>query len=60
MKLFHRHTFDPSGWKQVSVVSVVEHDIISYKEYQRGEVFLYSNTCKECGDLVFRRVREIE
>ena len=69
MKWFHRHKFDPEKWKLISAVEVVRRprqtDVLtgmlqSTEPYSVGKRRLYSNTCTECGDLVFRRVQEIE
>ena len=69
MKLFHRHTFDPDKWKLVSEVQTLRRprplDELtgvpqSTEPYPVGTQRVFSNTCKECGDLAFRRVKEIE
>jgi len=69
MRLFHRHKFDPEKWKLVSSVGVMRIprplDPLygvpqSTEPYPIGKQSVYSNTCKECGDLVFRRVKEID
>jgi hypothetical protein len=69
MRLFHWHKFDPEKWKLVSSVGVMRIppplDLITgvpqdTTPYPVGDQRVYSNTCKDCGDLVFRRVREID
>ncbi len=63
MKLFHRHTFDPEKWKLVSEThtarTVYLKGVIT-GSLPNGVERVWSNTCKECGDLVFRRVKEME
>jgi len=49
---FHRHEFDPEKWKLIqesSVSSVWNPEAVHYY------VYLYSNTCTKCGELVFRK-----
>ena len=69
MRLSHWHEFDPKAWKLVSRVQVscrphpldpltgVPQDTTPYP---KGAIIVFSNTCTECGDLIFRRVKEIE
>lgn len=69
MSLFHRHKFGPEKWKQISSVSVrripAPLDPVfgvpqSTEPYAAGKIFVFSNTCTQCGDIVFRHVKEIE
>jgi hypothetical protein len=69
MKLFHRHKFAPEKWKLLSEVQVVIRpkptDPLtglpqSTEPFPVGKQRVYSNTCTSCGDLVFRRIQEIE
>ncbi len=65
MKLFHRHEFDPKLWTEVSRTKIARQIMTSYGlpsgEFRTaGSEIVYSNTCTSCGDLVFRRVKEIE
>lgn len=60
VRLFHRHQFDPEKWKLVSAVEVMRRPVPQSTEaFHVGKHRVYSNTCKDCGDLVFRRVEEI-
>jgi hypothetical protein len=68
MRLFHRHTFDHEKWKLISIVEVMKRpgplDPLygvpqSTTPFPVGKQRVFSNTCKGCGDLVFRRVSEI-
>ena len=63
MKLFHRHSFDPEKWKIVSEVRVGKTMYaagVATGTLPIGVERVWSNTCKECGDLVFRRAKELE
>lgn len=63
MKLSHRHTFDPEKWKLVSETDVAKTLYaagVAVGSLPLGIERVWSNTCKECGDLVFRRVKDIE
>jgi hypothetical protein len=69
VRFFHRHTFDPDKWKLVSEVGVMRRpkpldELYGVPQdttpYPVGNQRVYSNTCKGCGDLAFRRVKEIE
>ena len=63
MKLWHRHTFDPLAWKLVSTVHVGREKCIGgivVDTMSIGSERVWSNTCKDCGDLIFRRSKEIE
>ena len=50
----HRHTFAPEKWIVVSDIGTVR------EERDTGNERVYSNACLTCGDLVFRRVKELE
>lgn len=64
MNLFHRHKFDPEKWKQISKVPVSSqstlHGVGIGEVRNLGYETVFSNTCTTCGDLVFRRVTEVE
>jgi hypothetical protein len=60
MNIFHRHTFDPEKWELVSECSIIRTDRVTFRSYDVGITRVYKNTCKDCGDLVFRRVNEVE
>jgi len=65
MKFFHRHTFDPEKW---ALVSKVERNAYLFESIdkppigsvRKGHELVFSNTCTSCGDIAFRRVREME
>ena len=69
MRLFHRHKVDPEKWKLVSAVETMRtprplDELTGMPQstlpVPRGKQIVYSNTCTDCGDLIFRRVKEIE
>jgi hypothetical protein len=55
--LFHQHSFNPDKWELL-----ITYDIHPVNEFGRledrvsGNLFIYTNTCLKCGDLVRRRV----
>ena len=53
MSLFHRHTFDPEKWALQGKSSIFQLLPSGEHLIQRARV-VYKNTCKICGDLVFR------
>ncbi len=69
-KFFHRHIFEPNKWVLIHEEEVFEvrqptseqyfYSVSSEereaKETRIGKVFMYSNTCQICGDLVFKKV----
>lgn len=64
MNIFHHHKFDPEKWKLISQEPVAKQ-LISMgvpmgPDIQMGLQRVYGNACLECGDLIFRRVTEIE
>jgi hypothetical protein len=68
MNIFHRHNFDPEKWKLISKVQMQRRprpfDALtgvpqSTEPFPVGAQLVYSNTCTQCGDIVFRRVSEI-
>lgn len=58
------HKFDPEKWKEISCVpirAVSDYDGEPLKQPRSlGMQRVFSNTCTKCGDLIFRRVTEIE
>ncbi len=63
MNWFHRHTFDPAKWEEISRVHVQEQLFLMGvgrgAPLDKGQQIVYKNTCKGCGELVFRRVNQI-
>jgi len=57
---FHRHRFDGSRWQLVSSVEVVAKAPWEFQVRDLGKQRVFSNTCLDCGDLVFRRTQEVE
>lgn len=64
MNWFHRHTFDPAKWEEISRADVQTQlflmGVARGSPLNIGQEIVYKNTCKECGELVFRRVNQIE
>jgi hypothetical protein len=61
IRLLHwRHRFYAEQWKLVSATRVGAHYLFDSEISDIGVQRVYSNTCIVCGDLVFRRVKEIE
>ncbi len=62
--MFHLHKFDPDMWKQISSIpvarSVILRGVRTGEQLPMGNERVFSNTCLKCGDLVFRRVVEVE
>jgi len=66
-RLFHRHSYDPSKWKEIGSVNVydAENDLTPWL-YTVGEKHqprtirairtTYTNTCLGCGELVTKQV----
>ena len=65
MKWLHLfHTFDPAKWQQISCTPVVRSLYVDNAKGREtvplGNEHVFSNTCQECGDLIFRRVTDID
>ena len=64
MMLFHCHKFDPEKWKLISKVGVMKRiftkGTLQSQDLAQAKEHVYRNTCLDCGDLIFRRVREME
>lgn len=64
MTCIFRHKFDPEKWKEISSRSAAQTIYhlgrIVGVPLSLGNERVFSNTCTKCGDLVFRRVVEIE
>ncbi len=63
MHLFHRHKFDSEKWELISRTAISKSlftkDGKLVVELPKGDQLVYKNTCLDCGDLVFRRVKEM-
>jgi hypothetical protein len=64
MSLFHHHRFDAAKWEKISELAVIYTPVdlrsgrFSMNDtLPRGDEIVYRNTCLDCGDLIFRRVR---
>lgn len=58
MNLFHRHKFDPAKWSLLATGNTFLTVLETGEKIPRGIKLIYSNTCVECGDLVFRKMKE--
>lgn len=52
----HRHKFNPDGWYLVRTTETYGESWLGYPHLPIEIEQTYSNRCKTCGDIVFRKV----